>query len=494
MFEKKRMHPISVLLFILKNIKDAVLPIIFMFILGGSGEDASTLDLLIRFGIPSVIIIFTIISGIINWFRFTYWIEDEELRIEHGLFVRKKRYIPFERIQSISVTEGLLQQIFGLAKITVETAGGALDESEAQLIAIKKEEAENIQSYIKKSKKKQSIPTEASGEQMVTIAVDTSVSEEEPVNIIYQASMKNIFLLAITSGGAIGVITAVIAFFSQFDELIPYEKIYTEAQLFIASSISLFIILSLFIIVFAYLIAIVQTMLKYYDYKVEKTEKNLIISHGLLEKRKITVPIHRIQGIEIIENPLRRLFGYVTFQVINEGGTDMEEPGKVIICPLIKKQEITAIVKSCLPDYQVDVELGTLPDRAKIRYMLRPAYVISIPVIIGGYFLRPFGWLLLVLIPLSMLFGYQSYRGAGWNMSGHQLTLRSRWIQTRTFYTFKNRIQSLEISKNWFQRRKSLGTIYSHVMSGSGRVADLDESDANAIYQWYSRTEKYEVE
>lgn len=56
MFEKKRMHPISVILFILKNIKDAVLPIIFMFILGGSGEDASTLDLLFRFGIPSVII------------------------------------------------------------------------------------------------------------------------------------------------------------------------------------------------------------------------------------------------------------------------------------------------------------------------------------------------------------------------------------------------------------------------------------------------------
>jgi len=489
MFEKKRMHPISVILYILKTIKEAVFPIIIMFILGGSGEDASILDLLIRYGIPSFIIFFTVISGIVNWFRFTYWIEDGELRIEYGLFVRKKRYIPFERIQSISVTEGILQQLFGLAKITVETAGGSLDESEAQLVAIKKEEAENIQSYIKQSKKKQYIHAETSDEQMTTIATDTSTFKEEFVDIIYQANLKNIFLMAITNGGAIGVITAVIAFISQFDDLIPYEKIYTEAQLFMASSILLFIVLSLFVILFAYLIAIVQTMLKYYDYKVEKTEKNLIISHGLLEKRKITVPIHRIQGIEIIENPLRRLFGYVTFQVINEGRTNLEEPGKVIICPLIKNQEIPAIVKSCLPDYQVDVELGTLPDRAKIRYMLRPAYVICIPAIIGAYFLRPFGWLLLLLIPLSMLFGYRSYRGAGWNTSGQQLTLRSRWIQTTTFYTFKNRIQSLEVSKNWFQRRKNLGTIYSNVMSGSGRVADLDESVVNAIYQWYSRTE-----
>ena len=47
---------------------------------------------------------------IIKWKRFEYWFEDDELRIEYGLFVKKKRYIPFDRIQSLDYTEGILHR------------------------------------------------------------------------------------------------------------------------------------------------------------------------------------------------------------------------------------------------------------------------------------------------------------------------------------------------------------------------------------------------
>jgi putative membrane protein len=63
---------------------------------------------------------FVSVIGIFSWLRFSYRVEDGELRIESGVFIRKKRYIPFERIQSLDFSEGIFQQFFGLVKVRVK--------------------------------------------------------------------------------------------------------------------------------------------------------------------------------------------------------------------------------------------------------------------------------------------------------------------------------------------------------------------------------------
>ncbi len=478
MFEKKRLHPVSVFLFTMGYIKEAIFPILIAFVLGESGENASVLELFIRFGVPAIIVVLILAGSFFNWLRFVYWLEDDEFRVEHGVFIRKKRYIPLERIQSIQITEGVLQRIFGLVKVRVETAGGSGLEAEAELVAVTKQEAKEIQDYIKKKKENNwdvsAVPEEA------------ELSEKEN-QTIFQADTATIFILALTSGGAFGVMAAAVAFVLQFDELIPYEKIFSEAQYLLAEGVSAVIIMLLIAVVIAYCIAILQTMIKYYGFTVEKNEKDLIITHGLLERRNITIPIRRIQGIEIAENPLRSIFGYASVYVINEGGSGEDFPGAVMLCPLISKQQIPGMIKMCLPGYETDVDFISVPERAKFRYMLRPVYVILLPVLVGGYFFHPYGWLFFLAVPFFLYLGYRSYTFAGWNIMGDQLALRSRFIRSRTVYMYKNKIQSLENSATPFQRRKQLRTITAHVMSSSMKVRDLDVKDMVQVYQWYSR-------
>ncbi|MBD5011336.1 PH domain-containing protein, partial [Xanthomonas citri pv. citri] len=86
-------------------------------------------------------------ASIIKWRRFTYRIEDDEFRIEEGLFVTKKRYISIDRIQTMNTSAGLVQQIFKLVKLQIETAGGG-KEAEAVLSAISVEEAERIKEAV----------------------------------------------------------------------------------------------------------------------------------------------------------------------------------------------------------------------------------------------------------------------------------------------------------------------------------------------------------
>ena len=490
MSEAKRLHPAAVITNIVVGLKEAVIPIVVTFVLGRNKEEVTNIwDTLIMF-LPLIILLFTIISAFLDWFRFTYRLEDDEIRIEHGLFVRKKRYIPCERIQSISSSEGIIQRIFGLVKIAIETAGSSTGEAEASLTAITKDEAERIQLYIKQTKdraKNSTVSVDENG-----LVNNENVSEETlaPVkNIVYSMTFKEIIIVALTSGGALGVIGAVIAFLSQFDELISFENIFGELKHIISSGIFIATILAIFVIVVAYIIAVIRTIFKYANFSIGYIDDSIIISQGLLERKQISIPLKRIQAIEVEENFFRRLFGFASVYVVN--ATESIEKGiggKITICPLVKKDQIASIINSFLPEYEIDVDLTPVPKRALRRFMLRPILILIVPVALGIYFFNNWGLLLLLLLPLGAYLGYLSYQYAGANIYNKQLTLRSRFITVHTVYMLKNKIQSIEVSKTIFQKRKSLGTVKAKVLSGGARTVDLDDETLNDIFNWFKRS------
>lgn len=149
MSEPKRLHPIVIVHNIGKSIKELIFTFIAFLFIGNKGNGGK---LLLIFG-SLFAVIFIITSSILSWLRYTYRLEQGELRIEYGVFVRKKRYIPLERIQSLDLSEGILQRLFGLVKMKVETAGGGgSGEAEAVLSAISKQEAQYIQEYVAAAK------------------------------------------------------------------------------------------------------------------------------------------------------------------------------------------------------------------------------------------------------------------------------------------------------------------------------------------------------
>src|SRR3954454_8188992 len=121
MSEPKRLHPISAIINFLKSLKELILPFVFIFLFGGNGVGFKLWQVVFA----GVFILLSLIIGVLSWLRFTYRLEDGELRIESGLFIKKKRYIPFERIQSLDLSEGILQRPFGLVRVRVETAGSS---------------------------------------------------------------------------------------------------------------------------------------------------------------------------------------------------------------------------------------------------------------------------------------------------------------------------------------------------------------------------------
>lgn len=472
MSESYRLHPISALINTLRQLKELIIPVILFVIFGSRGENTS----LYYFIFSAVGLLVVLTLGVLRWYRFTYRIEEGELRIEHGLFIRKKRFIPFERIQSLDVSEGIFHRPFGLVQVKVETAGGSESgEAEAVLTAITKDDADKIHQMLVSLKKSNQLH-------------ERGVEGEE---LIYKISAGELLLLASTSGGVGVVLSASVAFILQFEEFIPYETLFKELESFISHGVILISVLVFIGFFLAWFAAIVGTMVRYAGFTIKKIENDVIITRGLLERKQLTIPLHRIQAIRVSENLIRQPLGLASVYVESAGGSAMKEnSSQVLVLPLIRKGRIAPILDSLSGGYDLNVHLLPAPRRAFPRYVMK-GWLLMLPFIVVpiGFF-NPWGYLALLLLPASTLWSIVVYKDAGWGMNHRMLTLRFRAVVKHTVYMKREKIQALNVNQSYFQEKKNLATVEAIVKSGhggaGGKVIDLDNDEIAKIYRWYS--------
>lgn len=482
MSEAKRLHPIAILLNVGKILKEALIPFLLFFFLQSSSDSPWSYFELIILGAYFLV---SLVYGILAWFKFTYEIDEDEIRIRSGIFIKKKRYIRLERIQSIDITEGIIQRLFSLVKVSIETAGSSNGgKAEAELTAITKEEAAFFQTLLQASKKKKGGSAEATEE------VVEQESETREESKLFQLSFSQLWLMAATSGGVGVVFSGAFVLYMQFSEVIALNGIYDDAEKLVTSSVIIMAGLIFLGLVLAYVIATVRIILKYAYFTVTKSGDELIISRGLLERRRLAIPIHRIQAVRIVENIVRQPFGYATLYVETASGSVQNEGNaKVMLLPIIKKKQIKSVLASFEMDYEVDVPMKHVPNRAMRRYIYR-ALLWNVPLIAFSYFFKPFGYVFIPWLLLCIALAYASYRVASWNITNKQLTLVFRRIVSKqTYIVLNNKIQSLTCKQSEFQRKRLLGTISAFSKTGigpsRGRVIDVEQEDMLCIKEWF---------
>ncbi|MFF5996261.1 PH domain-containing protein [Lysinibacillus sp. KU-BSD001] len=484
---KLKLHAVSALINCVKALKDMAIPIIIIFVANGFNftlnfRDERFFSQMIPLFILVAALIFTFVSGILKWWTFRYWFEDSELRVEYGLFVKKKRYIPFDRIQSLNYKEGIFHRIFGLVQVLVETAGSKDGKPEAQLTAITRAAADQIEQEMNKAKMRGRVETE----------VTAGVIQPQG-RVIHKMSPKDLIILATTSSGIGVVIFGVFAVISQFAEYIPFEWIYDEFSHLVKYSIALIIGLIFIGVLGAWIISVALTLLNYFDFTVTEENDRLIITRGLLEKKRITIPLNRVQAIKIIENPLRQPFGLATVQVESAGGGFAEgQDKKIVLFPLISKKEAMGPLAALFPQFQFQLEEQQMirsPRRAR-PFFYRIDFLWLIPLmIVPSYVFYPYGLLSLLLVIPVILLGIWQHKTARFQVYGSQLMIIYRQISRVTFCVEKSRIQVTEQRQSYFQKRKQVATGQVVVMSGmAGAKANayhMEQRDIEALMNWY---------
>ncbi len=492
--EVNHLHPVTVALSFLSSLKNFVIPMAIIFLGKGfryslNPNSEHFIKTLISGGVILLVICIIFILSFIKWKRYVYWFEDEELRIEYGLFVKKKRYIPFERIQSLNYKEGILHRPLKLVKVSVETAADS-GEAEADLIAITREQATMIETEMKKAKLHlNQAERHESDDDTKAICNFDQMEQKTPRLTIHRMSTKDLLILATTSSGVGVVFSGLAAIASQFNDWIPYEQIYGEFQAFIKFGVLLIGIISLIVLLISWLLSVAITFLNNYGFIVEKEEDKLFISKGLLEKKRVTIPMKRIQGIRIVENPFRQLFGYATIVIESAGSSGEKDEQRIVMLPLVKKQQGLILLNKLFPEVQWDCPLQRAPKKALLRYMLKYVFWLTPVAAVVSYFAFPYGLWIFLLIPLALLLASWQHRSAGYAIRSHQLMIVYRGISQTTFVTLKRRIQAIKLSQSYFAKRKDLATLSVHVMSGSsGSIAEMKHFDLvkmEEVFEWY---------
>jgi membrane protein YdbS with pleckstrin-like domain len=80
--------------------------------------------------IPAVILVLRLVLNfgvypVIRYARWRYEVKDDEVEIRKGLFFISHAIVPIVRVQFTDTSQGPIMRMFGLAEVTITTAGGA---------------------------------------------------------------------------------------------------------------------------------------------------------------------------------------------------------------------------------------------------------------------------------------------------------------------------------------------------------------------------------
>lgn len=72
----------------------------------------------------AVSLLVTKVWAYLYWKRYSYEFLDDRIVIKRGVIGKKIANIQYERIQNVNIWKGILERVFGLHSIMIETAGG----------------------------------------------------------------------------------------------------------------------------------------------------------------------------------------------------------------------------------------------------------------------------------------------------------------------------------------------------------------------------------
>jgi len=469
MFEFQRQHPIAAVSKAISLIRGNLITIIVFLFVGARSE---SFPFLIWIGGGFALLI---LLGAMDWWRFLFKVENGELHIKRGIFVRKNLYLTKDRVQVIDISSGVIQRFFGLVKVDIQTAGST---SRAAMIeAVPLKTATEINKMLSKN-----------GEPDNGEPVDEAPKAERK---IFGLPNKDLLIAASTSG-RFGIALSILGtLFSQIEPAIRESEIFEYLfgllpsqtdGLMIASIILLFIVV-------AWLISFFSTLFMYGDFSVEIKEDELVVSRGIFEKKKITVPYKRIQALYVSEGIIRQPLGYCSIYIESAGYGDEKGSGSIVLFPLLRKSKVGRLIENIVPHYNVSTSGLKPPKRAIRRYIIRSAALLTIITGVIYWALSLSNWVWL-LPAVSIWWGWQKYRDAAIGWDKENVIISNRTLSKTTSIIKRDRIQDLSVSSSWIQKFRNLCSVDVHVASGdhgsSFTIQDIEMNDGETYLEMMS--------
>ena len=222
------------------------------------------------------------VMAYLSW-RFTrYRVTADALELQHGVLSRRQRQAPLDRLQAVDIVQPLLARIVGLARLTLEVAGGG--DSRIELAYLTETQARLLRNHLLAS---------AAG-----VRYDAPEAPEAPERLVFTMPLQRLVGSLVLSSPAVWlvlVLAGITATVAVLDE-----------PGFVAGAVPA-------------AIGVGSVLWKRFSsgfgFRVATGPDGLRLRHGLLEQRTQTVPPGRVQAVRLRQPLMWRPAGWWLVEV-----------------------------------------------------------------------------------------------------------------------------------------------------------------------------------
>ncbi|MFK7810694.1 MAG: PH domain-containing protein [Saprospiraceae bacterium] len=419
----------------------------------------------------------TLVS-IISYFKFYFYVKDEELVIEKGIFQKTKLNIPFERIQTISFGQNPIHRFFNVVSLEVDTAGSK--GKEFSILALKKEKAEAIRSYliaqIPVQKNEQGEPSEPRIE---------TITEETLLHLNFKDLLKIgvgqnhlrglgiiaavIFALAeVIDFGKKGFVRGVLEFFMKGKETVSDAAIW----LYVTPALIVFLLVTSFL----------MTFLNYYDLRFLKTTKGFKVVAGFFNRKEQSAAMQKIQMIQWTTNPLKKIFEMYDIRLLQASSARLRKKQSFYV-PGCYDEQLQAVRKTYMPEEEdLTFEEHRINRRIVNKRVMLMGFLPVIPFLISSYLsdgvfsFQFFLWTVVVIIT-SWIY-WKRYR---YYVSENGIRVQKGIFITKRTLLKYYKIQGAAIAQTIFQKRNGHADLKLFTAAGNVTIPYIEIEKAETL-------------
>lgn len=426
-------------------------------------------------------LLFLLVSLLFAWFhwlRFRFAVGDDEVVIESGVLSRQHRTIPFDRIQDVSIEQGLIARALGIAKVGFETgAGGAGKENDANLDAISLDAAQALRTTIRAHR---------SGA-AATPARESDAGAPEPAaatedRLLFAMGPRRLLVAGLFnfSLAALAVVGAAMQF---FDDLLPFDfnifnpgdwidvaERYGLDQWLLAHRWIAGIGAALSLIFIGFATGIATMILANWGFRLTREPRALRRTRGLTTRTDVALPVRRVQAAIVASGWIRQRFGWheLRLQSLASDGEKERDHQVVPFGKLAEIDPVLAEVAIARPD------TGTAWQQSH-RIIALGGLVGAVFSAIGGVtalsFGQPVGWVALAAAPLIAIGALIGARFHRWADLGDRVAIRRGLWKPRMTLLPHASVQSADLKSDFILRPLGLATLVFGVPGGSALAA-----------------------
>lgn len=391
-----------------------------------------------------------VLVHVLAYKRLYFTLGPNEFSLYSGIITKKRVHVPYDRVQSVDARASLIQRVFGVRNVFIDTAGGA--SNKAVLVPYVTQAQATWLTAELYARKRQALQPQAVAVPVPQQAVQPAAAPtphaagqpaaQQPANVLdygkqawdevggvfagapmqdmtptfeYGLTNKQLFLSGLSNNSSF--VLLVVGFLAALGQLIDFADLVfpdqaeqagqalnglvaQSADPFVGMGITLSIVGIVVVLAIVWLLTGIGQCISYGGFRARRVGDRVEVERGLLQHTRQSISIQRVQAVVVKQSVIRRLIGYcevsldkIDAQMGDESSqkSNLNTSG-VVVHPFCKLADVPAILQGLVPEYA-----GIPHDRTPVAPVALRRGLVRRCIIQGGGF-----WLAVIVALLQV--------------------------------------------------------------------------------------------